>query len=477
MDVLDLFQSCRRGDLEQVVYLVENKELDLNLRDKWDSTPLYYACLCGHLELVKYLLVNGAVCDSSTFDGERCVYGALTDAIRKLLLDHKMLTSITKRREAYTEFLRRLYEDEVSKDVKFNVHGEEVNGHKFMLSTRSSLFRMMFEEKWKYRDVVNLGHRQVTCHAFKLLLEYIYTGQVKVDIRDVHDLNRLAKHCKMSVLQSELDDAFKKADSFVQSKRGAAITTLHLDSNLSQSELQQDLGVLAQQALPLEFRPWNGIELPLMPRVEQTFVDVVFIVDGYEYFCHKPIFSSRSEYFRALLEDHFDESEMDGQYDLPIIQIHHVTPKVFSCVVYFVYTNHCEITEDVVGELLHTADMFLLPGLTKLAGRTLARLVTSDTVIDILRTARLFNLPRLEDQCTEYLADNIEAMSEDVELHKVIAEDARSVRDRQETDSIQIVDDIRSQIRARVRSMSDMAEAEWKMSLVDNLLSQLDMEA
>ena len=141
------------------------------------------------------------------------------------------------------------------------------------------------------------------------------------------------------------------------------------------------------------------------------------------------------------------------------------------------YTNHCEVTEDVVGELLHTADMFLLPGLTKLAGRTLARLVTSDTVMDILRTARLFNLPRLEDQCTEYLADNIETMSEDVELHKVIAEDARGVRDRQETDSIQIVDDIRSHIRARVRTMSDMTEAEWKMSLVDNLLSQLDMEA
>ena len=130
-----------------------------------------------------------------------------------------------------------------------------------------------------------------------------------------------------------------------------------------------------------------------------------------------------------------------------------------------------------MGELLHTADMFLLPGLTKLAGRTLARLVTSDTVMDILRTARLFNLPRLEDQCTEYLADNIETMSEDVELHKVIAEDARGVRDRQETDSIQIVDDIRSHIRARVRTMSDMTEAEWKMSLVDNLLSQLDMEA
>ena len=79
-----------------VRYLTEHKELDVNLRDQWDSTPLYYACLCGHLEVVQYLLTSGAVCDSNTFDGERCVYGALTDSIRKLLLEHKMLTTSTK---------------------------------------------------------------------------------------------------------------------------------------------------------------------------------------------------------------------------------------------------------------------------------------------------------------------------------------------------------------------------------------------
>ena len=94
---------------------------------------------------VKYLLINGAVCDSNTFEGERCVYGALTDTIRKLLLDHKMLTTVTKRREAYTEFLRRLWGDEASKDVVFSVHGEEVRGHRFLLSTRCPQLRTMFE--------------------------------------------------------------------------------------------------------------------------------------------------------------------------------------------------------------------------------------------------------------------------------------------------------------------------------------------
>ena len=40
----------------------------------------------------------------------------------------------------------------------------------------------------------------------------------------------------------------------VKSKRGAEISTLYLDSPASQWELQQDLGVLAHQAFPLELR-------------------------------------------------------------------------------------------------------------------------------------------------------------------------------------------------------------------------------
>ena len=308
-------------------YLTEHKELELNIRDKWDSTPLYYACLCGHLEVVRYLLINGAVCDSSTFDGERCVYGALTDAIRKLLLDHKMLTATTKRREAFSEFLRVMLEDDESKDVTFNIHGDVIRGHRFLISSRSSLMKTMLEGKWRHRESVNISHKQVSSKAFQLLLEYIYTGQVKVDIKDMEDLSKLAKYCKMEVLTGELELAYKKADDWVQSKRGVKVTTLHIDSKHCHHELQQDLGVLAQQALPLEFRGWNGIELPLSPRVEQQFVDVVFVVEGFEFFCHKPIFYNRSEYFRALLDDHFQECTMDGQYDLPLIQIHHTHPK------------------------------------------------------------------------------------------------------------------------------------------------------
>ena len=78
-------------------YLTDQKEINLNVRDKWDSTPLYYSCLCGHPEVVSYLLENGARCDANTFDGERCVYGALTDQIRKMLLNFSVISSRVKR--------------------------------------------------------------------------------------------------------------------------------------------------------------------------------------------------------------------------------------------------------------------------------------------------------------------------------------------------------------------------------------------
>lgn len=472
-----MFQSCRRGDLEQVIYLTEHKEVDLNIRDNWDSTLLYYACLCGHLELVKYLLTKGAICDSNTFDGERCVYGALTDSIRKLLLDHKMLTPMTMRREAYTEFLRRLFQDEKSKDITFHIHGEQISAHKCILSTRSSVLKQMFEERWRDRQEVNIHHRLVSAQAFRLMLEWLYTGQVKVDVKDVSDLSKLIKYCKLMLLQTELDQAFKKADSFVLSKRGAEITTLYLDSKLSQHELQQDMGVLAQQALPLEFRAWNGMELPGMPRVEQQFVDVVFVVEGFKFFCHKPVFFARSEYFRALLEDHFDECEKDDEYQIPTVYVHQVSPRVFSCIVSFVYTNSCELSEEVVGELLHTADMFLLPGLKKLCGKMLAKLVDMDNVLDFFVTARLFNLARLEDLCTEFISRNIEQLSLEPELHRIIEQDAAEVVMREETDTIPIIDDIRSHIRASVETMSDMEEAEARMAVVDSVLSQLGLAA
>ena len=160
-------------------YLTEEKEINLNVRDKWDSTPLYYACLCGHAEVVSYLLENGARCDASTFDGERCIYGALTDQIRKILVDFSVITSKVKRREPFHEFLRRLLEEGLNSDITFNVNGTNIKAHRFILAARSSYFEeQLLGGRWQNRELVTINNALVDGTVFYRMIEWLYTGQV-----------------------------------------------------------------------------------------------------------------------------------------------------------------------------------------------------------------------------------------------------------------------------------------------------------
>ena len=54
------------------------------------------------------------------------------------------------------------------------------------------------------------------------------------------------------------------------------------------------------------------------------------------------------------------------------------------------------------------ADLYLLPGLKRQCANVVAGYLQVSNVVMVIKTARLFNLPRLEDQCAEFMAENIE---------------------------------------------------------------------
>ncbi len=138
--------------------LIEIEDVDLNLRDKWDSTPLYYACLCGHIELVQYLLSRGARCEANTFDGERCQYGALTDQIRNVLRSFKINTI---KLDHYDFFLERLFELGAHSDIVFDIKGRNFKAHKVILSARCAYFKRKFETIWKNKTFILGSHELV----------------------------------------------------------------------------------------------------------------------------------------------------------------------------------------------------------------------------------------------------------------------------------------------------------------------------
>ncbi|KTF72352.1 hypothetical protein cypCar_00037195 [Cyprinus carpio] len=402
MDAVDLFSSCRKGDIARVRYLVEQRDVELNIRDKWDSTPLYYACLCGHEDLVQYLLANGAKCEANTFDGERCLYGALSDPIRRLLKE----------------------------------------AHRCILSARSEYFAHMLETKWKGKSAINLKHPLVNPAAFGAIMQYFYTGRLDIDVNYVEDCKRLAKQCKISELIEELEVKCKQVYEFVSNKPGTCVKVLTLDPH--DFQLQDGMALLADSALPAELRA---------------------------FFC------ARSDYFKALLEDHFSEGEtLQVHPSIPVITLHDVSHDLFTRILYYIYSDNTQLSHENVYEVLCVADMYLLPGLKRLCGRTLAVLLSEENVLHMWKTAKLFRLSRLEDQCTEYMARIIERLVERPEFADMIREDAGNVAARQETDSIPLVDEIRFHITSNVQTYSAIEEANQKLSALELLLASIGLE-
>ncbi|NP_001096209.1 ankyrin repeat and BTB/POZ domain-containing protein 1 [Xenopus tropicalis] len=476
MDTSDLFSSCRKGDIFRVRHLVEQRDVELNVRDKWDSTPLYYACLCGHEELVRYLLANGAKCEVNTFDGERCLYGALSDTIRRLLKEYKQITAKCMQRDYYDDFLQRLLEQGSYSDTVFIVHGESFQAHRCVLSARSPYFAEMFENKWKGKNVIGLKHPLVNPAAFGSILQYLYTGHMDIDVEHVEDCKRLAKQCRLQDLIDDLEEKCKKVYEFVSSKPGTCVKVLSVEPS-GNGHLQEDLAILADCALPAELRVGFG-ELPFDSTDNfSSYPDVCFQIAGYNFLCHKSFFCGRSDYFKALLEDHFCEShELQALPSIPVITLHNITEETFMRVLYYIYSDDTELSPDNAYEVLCVADMYLLPGLKRLCGKTLAQMLDEDSIIGIWKTAKLFQLTRLEDQCTEYMARIIEKLVDSEEFAAAVREDAEAVEERQETDSIPLIDDIRFHITSNVQTYSAIEEANQRLEALENLLASLELE-
>ncbi|KAK8398875.1 hypothetical protein O3P69_004161 [Scylla paramamosain] len=485
MDSLELFRQCKKGNIEEVRYLVEQQDVDVNVRDNWDSTPLYYACLCGHLQLVEYLIGVGAHCEANTFDGERCLYGALTDSIRKILTQHNLVTAHTIRRDAYEEFLRRLFESGEHSDITFVVQGESVPLHRCLLSARSEYFRDMFSTRWQERTTVTINRGQVLPDAFRAVMKYIYTGRFECPVELAECCIRIGTNCKLPNFKTIIQEAQKKAQVLQQGKHGLVrVTRVVVEPGSCQDHVGwqsvgADLRELAQSTLPPDLRFWPT-EMPFCHTLDQTnFADVCFMVGDHPFYCHKMFFCPRSEYFQALLRDHFQETSWQNTSgcSLPVVFLHNISPEVFATLVHYLYCNQTIVSMETAMEVMMVADMFLVPGLTRQCGVYLGSCLQVHSVVSILKLARLFQLPRLEDQCVAFIAKNLDQVVELEQFQTLVLQDAEEVKGRQETDSVQVVDDLRHHISCGVQTISGIQEARTKLATLEALLEELGIEA
>jgi ankyrin repeat/BTB/POZ domain-containing protein 1 len=267
----------------------------------------------------------------------------------------------------------------------------------------------------------------------------------------------------------------------VSTKRGTKIRHVQIESKQSQTDLQEDLAILAMLTLPYEFQfRWHyWMELPMKPKAPgcDQFADIIFKVQSHLFHCHRAMFCTRSNYFQALINDHFNEGSWDDNLQIPVIEIHNIDASVFAVIVNHVYSNMQNISPENVYDIMEMSDMFFLPDLKRQVGSYFTKFIAIDNVVDLLQTARLFNVPKLEHQCIEFMANYIEEIINDEKFKKLVISDAENVKARQETDSIDIIDELRFVLRTtNLDSLASIQEAENRLSSLNTFLEDLGFQ-
>ncbi|UNI13746.1 hypothetical protein JDV02_000462 [Purpureocillium takamizusanense] len=532
----DFLLACRHGDLRKCQELI-GLGVNINGKDKFDYTPLIIASLCGHYELVQLLLESGALAERNTFQGERCIYNALNDRIRNLLLQY----DFSKTSDPYVYWSTHISSlftrtNPHTSDITLVAGSRAFNLHKFLLASRTPYFRRRLEAQpetatWNLAPTIPV-------EALQIALRYVYLGDLPRDIvpsgspiseeEVAKGLDKVSKQLEVEQLweaimaggdrrlarqrfQDEEERALRQIrDFFRRHVLGGkmVVDTERVDDikweydNAAFADVllradEQDEGVddgAAQSAPTL-----NGQGIPIgtesggkKPRKSALYP------------VHKAMLI-RSEYFDKMFSGDFVESRRSEH--LRVIKMD-CSPAVLELVLTFLYTENTNCPLEHALDLLYAADMLFLDSLKSkaavaistlgsgtrnaLVDRTHAHAHASangngngngngdtdgpkatntsgvsgpDTptpssspaemepinIYDVIHAAWDLRVQRLEEFAARYLATRLEDYIDDPDFQELIRESASRIQRREETDTIELLDDIRYYLSERFR--------------------------
>lgn len=485
------------------------------------------ASLCGNYDVVQLLLESGALCERDTFQGERCfflilrcrhhfvltpvrcLYNALTDRIRNLLLSYDYSKSTDPLQPLafhLTSLLSR--EQPKTSDIAVVAHDQVFNLHKFLLSARSPYFRSKLSSapdttSWKLPLTL-------PPQSFAITLRHLYLGELPRDLGGgpgtgftdseiLAGVDKISKHLEIQSLSHLILESSdrrlarqRRQDEVARSRDQMEIwfrenvlkhAVLTETSRADDIKWDRDNGIFADVLLRADDDEGvlneelndNQLQQQDQPRTNALGIP---LDSGYRksrspsrtrqdrksklYPCHKAILI-RSEFFLTMFDSTFREAQ-----ETPHLQIIPIdcSPEVLEIILTFLYTEQADFGLEVAVDVLFAADMLFLEKLkTKAAviistlGNGTATSVQLETVredeyldiYEILHAAWETRVQRLEEFAARYIAFRLEAYIDEPEFAQLVKESASRISARQETDSIELLDDIRYYLSERFR--------------------------
>jgi ankyrin repeat and BTB/POZ domain-containing protein 1 len=174
----------------------------------------------------------------------------------------------------------------------------------------------------------------------------------------------------------------------------------------------------------------------------------------------------RSEYFLAMFSSAFREAQETEHLQIITVDC---SPETLEIVLTFLYTEKTDFPLEIAIEVLFAADLLLLEKLKVKAATTISSLANGASVVeadnsrgeteleelidvyDVIRAGWAVRVQRLEEFGARYLANRLEKYIDDPEFAALVKESASRVEKRQETDTIELIDDIRYYLSERFR--------------------------
>ncbi|KAF4965938.1 hypothetical protein FSARC_6325 [Fusarium sarcochroum] len=537
----EFLMACRHGDLRTCQELI-SRGVNINGKDRFDYTPLIIASLCGHYELVQLLLESGALAERNTFQGERCIYNALNDRIRNLLLQY----DFSKSSDPYVYWSTHISTllgrtTPKTADITLISGSRSFDLHKFLLVARSSYFRS------KLAAVPDTATWNLTSgipvQSFLIVLRYLYLGDIPRDIAPIGGadseedvLKGLSKVSKQLEVESLWETILAGGDRRLARQRFQAEVERargQLEDFFNQNVLGHKMVVDTDQVKEVKWKYDNAMFADVILRADEP-IDIedeksgqatptqdtpsipigpasdekesVIKRKSYLYPAHKAMLI-RSEYFEKMFSGDFVESKRADH--LRVITVD-CTPAVLEIILTFLYTETVVCPLEHALDLLYAADMLFLDGLKSKAALAISTLGsgTSNVLVDrthgeaqrngeeveqvemepiniydVIHAAWDLRVQRLEEFAARYLAYRLEDYIDEEDFQALIAESAQRITVREETDTIELLDDIRYYLGDRFRlrfedaGLEDMMDEDGEIDaeLAAAMAQQADM--
>ncbi|KAI0850732.1 hypothetical protein F5Y00DRAFT_27778 [Daldinia vernicosa] len=503
----ELLEACRRGDLRRTQELI-SAGVNINGKDKFDYTPLIVASLCGHYELVELLIESGALAERDTFQGERCIYNALNDKIRNLLLKYDYSKS-TDPLQPWAAHISALLTRDTPKtsDITLIAASESFELHKFLLSARSPYFQRKLAEApeietWKLPQSIPI-------ESFRIVLRYIYLGDIPRELVDsrggsteeevLTGIDKISKQLEIDKLweailsgsdrrlarqrhQDEVNRAQEQIQDFFQEKvlghkivvdtrKAHEVKWPHDNSIFADCLLRADEEGEEDEDSDKQEES-NGIPIgPGAGGESRKHNDTKKVRRSVLYPAHKAMLI-RSPYFETMFSSQFREAQTSEH--LHIIKID-CRPEILELILTFLYTEKSECPLELGLDLLYASDMLFLDKLKNKAAVAISTLGSGNNnvlvdrththeggetseievepinVYDVIHAAWDLRVQRLEEFAARYLAYRLEDYIDEEEFTELIQESASRLKTREETDTIELLDDIRYYLSERFR--------------------------